>query len=104
MTRRLILRQAKDDGRVNTCFIFSGMTPLDQRLQRLARARLYAIVDSGYVEPDRVPFVTEQLVLGGVDLIQLRAEKLPLPAIAKFGQTMRARIPEVARHASARFI
>ncbi len=80
------------------------MTPLDQRLQRLARARLYAIVDSGYVEPDRVPFVTEQLVLGGVDLIQLRAKKLPLPAIAKLGKTMRALIPEGARQASVLFI
>src|SRR5260221_8672224 len=80
------------------------MPPLDQRLQRLAAPRLYAIVDSGYVEPDRVPFVTEQLVLGGVDLIQLRAKKLPLPAIAKLGKTMRALIPEGARQASVLFI
>ena len=56
------------------------MTTLDQRLRRLARACLYAIVDTGYVEPSRVPHVTEQLVLGGVDLIQLRAKKLPLDA------------------------
>jgi len=69
------------------------MTTLDQRLQRLARARLYAIVDTGYVEPDRVPHVTEQLVLGGVDLIQLRAKKLPLAAIAELGKKMRAIIP-----------
>ena len=69
------------------------MTSLDQRLQRLARARLYAIVDTGYVEPERVPLVTEQLVLGGVDLIQLRAKKLPLAAIAELGKKMRAVIP-----------
>src|ERR1700683_103351 len=60
---------------------------------RLASARLYAIVDTGYVEPERVPFVTEQLVLGGVDLIQLRAKKLPLAAIAELGKKMRAIIP-----------
>jgi thiamine-phosphate pyrophosphorylase len=66
------------------------MTTLDQRL---ARARLYAIVDTGYVEPDRVPHVTEQLVLGGVDLIQLRAKKLSLAAIAELGKKMRAIIP-----------
>jgi thiamine-phosphate pyrophosphorylase len=69
------------------------MTTLDQRLQRLARARLYAIVDTGYVEPGRVPYITEQLVLGGVDLIQLRAKKLPLTSIAELGKTMRGIIP-----------
>jgi thiamine-phosphate pyrophosphorylase len=58
-----------------------------------ARARLYAIVDTGYVEPARVPRVTEQLVAGGVDLIQLRAKKLPLAAIARLGREMRALIP-----------
>jgi len=60
---------------------------------RLSSARLYAIVDLGYVEAARVPFVTEQLVLGGVDLIQLRAKKLALPEIAKLGQAMRDIIP-----------
>jgi thiamine-phosphate pyrophosphorylase len=69
------------------------MITLDQRLQRLARARLYAIVDTGYVEPERVPHVTEQLVQGGVDLIQLRAKKLPLAVIAELGKKMRAIIP-----------
>ncbi len=60
---------------------------------RLAAARLYAIVDLGYVEAARVPFVTEQLVLGGVDLIQLRAKKLAPEEIAKLGQVMRGIIP-----------
>lgn len=70
------------------------MSTLDQRLRRLVRARLYAIVDAGYVEPARVPHVTEQLVLGGVDLIQLRAKKLPLAAITELGKKMRAAIPD----------
>jgi thiamine-phosphate pyrophosphorylase len=69
------------------------MSNFDQRLQRLARARLYAIVDTGYVEPGRVPHVAEQLVQGGVDLFQLRAKKLPLAAIAELGKKMRAIIP-----------
>jgi len=69
------------------------MTTLDQRLVRLSSARLYAIVDTGYVEPNRIPFITGQLVLGGVDLIQLRAKKLPLAAIAQLGKTMRSLIP-----------
>jgi thiamine-phosphate pyrophosphorylase len=80
------------------------MSNLDQRLQRLARARLYAIVDTGYVEPGRVPHVTEQLVLGGVDLIQLRAKRLPLAAIAELGKKMRAAIPVSGHHASVLFI
>jgi thiamine-phosphate pyrophosphorylase len=80
------------------------MTTLDQRLQRLARARLYAIVDTGYVEPDRVPHITEQLVLGGVDLIQLRAKKLPLAAIAELGKKMRAIIPSADHDADVLFI
>jgi thiamine-phosphate pyrophosphorylase len=69
------------------------MTSLDPRHHRLASARLYAIVDIGYVESTRVPFVTEQLVLGGVDLIQLRAKKLPMTQIAELGAKMRAHIP-----------
>ena len=62
-------------------------------LERVAHARLYAIVDLGYVEAARVVPVTEQLVLGGVDLIQLRAKKLSLEEIAKLGQAMRDVIP-----------
>jgi thiamine-phosphate pyrophosphorylase len=69
------------------------MTTLDQRLQRLKSAHLYAIVDTGYVELDRIPYVTEQLVLGGVDLIQLRAKKQTLEEIAILGRTMRDVIP-----------
>jgi len=80
------------------------MPTLDQRLQRLARARLYAIVDTGYVELERVPYVTEQLVLGGVDLIQLRAKKLPLAAVAELGKKMRAIIPSDGREARVLFI
>ena len=80
------------------------MTSLDLRNQRLARARLYAIVDTGYVEPDHVPYVTEQLVLGGVDLIQLRAKKLPLEVIAELGKKMRAIIPSEDHHAGVLFI
>src|SRR5258707_142262 len=80
------------------------MPTLDQRLKRLVRARLYTIVDTGYVEPERVPFVTEQLVLGDVDLIQLRPKKLPLAAIMELGKKMRAIIPASGHHASVLFI
>jgi len=69
------------------------MSSLVQRRQQLARARLYAIVDTGYVEPEHVGPVTAQLVAGGVDLIQLRAKRLPLSTIVALGKTMRVAIP-----------
>jgi len=69
------------------------MTTLEQRRRQLSNARLYAIVDLGYVESDRVPFVTEQLVFGGVDLIQLRAKKFPHEKIVGLGKAIRALIP-----------
>ena len=75
-----------------------------RRLEVLSRACLYAIVDTGYVEPAHVPRVTEQLVLGGVDLIQLRAKKLALPVIAELGKTMRAIIPTVSANEAPLFI
>jgi thiamine-phosphate pyrophosphorylase len=80
------------------------MIALNQRLQQLIRARLYAIVDTGYVESDRVPRMTEQLVRGGVDLIQLRAKKRSLAAIAELGRTMRALIPLEGESAGVLFI
>ena len=80
------------------------MTTLYQRREALTHARLYAIVDLGYVKPEQVPFITEQLVLGGVDLIQLRAKKLPFPQIAELGKTMRSLIPSPGHHANVLFI
>jgi thiamine-phosphate pyrophosphorylase len=65
----------------------------DPLSQRLAAARLYAIVDTGYVELDRIVSVTEQLVEGGVGLIQLRAKKQPLAEIERLGKVMREVIP-----------
>jgi thiamine-phosphate pyrophosphorylase len=63
------------------------------RMERLQIARLYAIVDTGYVDLTDIPCVTEQLVEGGVGLIQLRAKKQPQAQIAELGKAMRALIP-----------
>ena len=41
----------------------------------LTRARLYAILDLGYVESGRAEAVTGDLIRGGADLIQLRGKK-----------------------------
>lgn len=45
-----------------------------QRRIRLQKARLYGILDLGYLSPDRLVPVGEAMIRGGVDLIQLRAK------------------------------
>lgn len=42
---------------------------------KLAHARLYGIVDLGYVAPESLCEATRALCIGGVDLLQLRAKK-----------------------------
>jgi thiamine-phosphate pyrophosphorylase len=66
---------------------------LHRRRAYLQRARLYAIVDLGYVEASRIGEVTSQLILGGVDVIQLRAKKHDLRQIGEWGKLMRSIIP-----------
>jgi thiamine-phosphate pyrophosphorylase len=46
----------------------------DQRRSALAHARLYGIVDFGYVALSDVVKITQQLLAGGADVIQLRAK------------------------------
>jgi thiamine-phosphate pyrophosphorylase len=41
----------------------------------VARCRLYAILDLRYVEPADAESITEELIRGGADLIQLRGKK-----------------------------
>jgi thiamine-phosphate pyrophosphorylase len=66
---------------------------LAQRSGFLARARLYAIVDTGYVEADRVLAIAGELVRGGVDLLQFRAKNWPRSEIVNFGCELRSIIP-----------
>jgi thiamine-phosphate pyrophosphorylase len=66
---------------------------LTDRRARLHSARLYAILDTGYVAPDRILSLAEKLVQGGVDLLQFRAKKMPLSEIVRIGQELRTIIP-----------
>jgi thiamine-phosphate pyrophosphorylase len=52
-------------------------------LADLNRSVLYGILDLGYVESSEVERVAEQMIDGGVDLIQLRAKAHPAAEIAK---------------------
>jgi thiamine-phosphate pyrophosphorylase len=56
----------------------------------LSRCRLYGILDLGYVEISEVQKVTEALVAGGVDLLQLRAKNFPVGEIEKVAVQMRS--------------
>lgn len=49
----------------------------------LSRSRLYGILDLGYVELSKALSVAEQMIDGGVDLIQLRAKRRDLAEISK---------------------
>lgn len=48
----------------------------------LSRCRLYGILDLGYVDSLEIKEVAEQMIGGGVDLIQLRAKGRPTAEIA----------------------
>lgn len=56
------------------------MTPAD-----LSRCLLYGILDLSYVNTTEIEGVAEEMITGGVDLIQIRAKTLPSAEIAKMG-------------------
>jgi len=55
-----------------------------------ADARLYGILDLGYVQPSQVEAMTAALCEGGVDLIQLRAKKAAKSEVEKLARQMQA--------------
>lgn len=62
------------------------MTTQQIRRNRLAHARLYGIVDFGYVEEPNVGEVTQNLLDGGADVIQLRAKGIALGTVSAAAQ------------------
>jgi thiamine-phosphate pyrophosphorylase len=57
-------------------------------MKRIQDARLYGIVDLGYVTPGKVEHMTAQLCSGGVDVLQLRAKKLAVGEIERLARLM----------------
>jgi thiamine-phosphate pyrophosphorylase len=57
-------------------------------MKRIQDARLYGIVDLGYVTPGKVEHMTAQLCSGGVDVLQLRAKKLAAGEIERLARLM----------------
>jgi thiamine-phosphate pyrophosphorylase len=56
----------------------------------LADARLYGIVDLGYVTADTAPVAAERLLEGGVDILQLRAKDAPKSIVAGLAEEIHA--------------
>jgi thiamine-phosphate pyrophosphorylase len=65
------------------------------RISRLHTARLYAIVDLGYVLPENVLAITRALIEGGADIIQLRAKNHSPQLIESLAQQM---LPLIRAH------
>jgi thiamine-phosphate pyrophosphorylase len=56
--------------------------------QRLSPARLYGIVDFGYVQQADMERVAGELLAGGADILQLRAKGIPLETVAAAARTI----------------
>ena len=59
-------------------------------MSALADARLYGIVDLGYVSADAAPVAAEKLLEGGVDILQLRAKDVPKSIVAALAEEIHA--------------
>ena len=59
-------------------------------MSALAGARLYGIVDLGYVKVDTAPVAAEKLLEGGVDILQLRAKGAPKSIVARLAGEIHA--------------
>ena len=55
-------------------------------MKPLADARLYGIVDLGYVPSEAAIVAAERLVAGGVDVLQLRAKSAPVGIVASLAR------------------
>jgi thiamine-phosphate pyrophosphorylase len=62
---------------------------LAQRRAQLQSARFYAILDTGYVAPDRLFAVAAEIVKGGVDILQFRAKGWAQAEVVRVGQGVR---------------
>lgn len=70
---------------------------LAQRRALLQEARFYAILDTGYVAPDRLFAVADEMVRGGVDVLQLRAKGWERSEIVRVGQGVREIIDRASK-------
>jgi thiamine-phosphate pyrophosphorylase len=60
------------------------------QVKSLAEARLYAILDLGYVAPTDAENVVDELLRGGVDLVQLRGKNQTMAELAGLAKRLHA--------------
>ena len=59
-------------------------------MNTLAAARLYGIVDLGYLSADTAPVAAERLLEGGVDILQIRAKQTDKSIVAALAEEIHA--------------
>ena len=59
-------------------------------MNALAAARLYGIVDLGYLSADTAPVAAEKLLEGGVDILQIRGKDVPKSIVAGLAEEIHA--------------
>jgi len=69
-------------------------------MKALSECRLYGIIDLGYVEESNFSHVAEQMIEGGVDMIQLRGKGKSLDELASYA----ARLHEITARYSTPLI
>ncbi len=69
-------------------------------MRALGECRLYGIVDLSYIEESEASCVVEQMIEGGVDLIQLRGKEKPLDELIDYA----ARLHELTARSSTPLI
>ncbi|HEX4665264.1 MAG TPA: thiamine phosphate synthase [Chthoniobacterales bacterium] len=57
-------------------------------METLARARLYAILDLGYIAPDRAEEAARALLEGGADVLQLRGKEQPIAELKALAEKL----------------
>jgi thiamine-phosphate pyrophosphorylase len=55
---------------------------------RLSDCRLYGILDLGYIAPNECARVAEEMIEGGVDIVQLRAKKMSILQIVDLAEQL----------------
>ncbi|MDD5260346.1 MAG: thiamine phosphate synthase [Methylacidiphilales bacterium] len=61
----------------------------NELLERLAAARLYAILDAAYSDPARWPDLAAKIIRGGAGVIQVRAKKASASQVLEWAQSIR---------------
>ena len=69
-------------------------------MKKIAKCRLYGILDTGYVKSDRMAAMASSLIEGGIDILQLRAKKERREEI----RTMALELVPICRKAGIPFI